>query len=202
MDGNQNGRRGIGCEERTVEIRRFDLLVISRVLKEYGLRPCLLLATQPCFYKESPSHQFLSRRGSCPDCPSRVCIWMSALVTAGSRAPLIIRLKPLSLAPLRCVFFCTERAVCCFCLHGFSRWLKIKQSTAHCNGRQHIEMVFNTNGGSRRLVSGRALHLAPLLEQMENSRDVTHRNSTGSQKQESTLRDRQAGKQISTVAVF
>ena len=134
---------------------RFDLFVISKVLNEYGLRPCLLLATQLRCYKESPSHQFLSGRRSCPDCPSRVCIWMSPLVTAGSRAPLIIRLKPLPLSPLRCVFSCAERTFWFLCLHGFSRWLKMKQSTAHCNGRQHIEMVFNTNGGLRCLVSTR-----------------------------------------------
>ena len=45
-DGNQDGSLGIGCKERILEIGRFDLLVISRILKEYGLRPFSLLATQ------------------------------------------------------------------------------------------------------------------------------------------------------------
>ena len=58
------------------------------------------IATQPVSYKESPSHQFLSRRGPWSVCPSEVGI--SLLEVACSCTPLIIRLA--SLPPLECVF--------------------------------------------------------------------------------------------------
>ena len=53
------------------------------------------------FYKESPSHQFLSRLGSCSVCLSKAGI--SVLERIRSGTPLMIRVE--SLPPLECVFF-------------------------------------------------------------------------------------------------
>ena len=66
---------------------------------EISIKGCLPIATFE-YYKESPSHQFLSRRGPWSVCPSEVGI--SLLEVACSCTPLIIRLA--SLPPPECVF--------------------------------------------------------------------------------------------------
>ena len=92
-------------------------------------------------------------------------MWPIAMVC--SWTPLIVRLTALSLSPPEYVclwlgfgFFSTR-------LHGLSRMLKMRQSTAHCRAREHMEMVFNANGGLCWSVSGRFLHLVIPFEQME-----------------------------------